>query len=1014
MIKLERINTNFERAVEDEDEDDGSLGSGGSPTWVLGDILQSLEEPDKSTTYLVSKTNELVALLQRYPDLKSELVLPVFGRRVQKLLSHSATEVMATGYRTARYAITDLASLKAIINLKTDAFVIRSLAKEQSFNLEREQAIKFIRGYMEVPEGVGELSLGVLCALVAVAEEPADKLNEIALETLAELLLFDPSKVSAAGGIKVLTQALAKGSYELSDSIMMAFLFLLDMPSTRQYIWAGIDLEAIMTPFAELQDLEHIDEAKIKGTARVLSITLKSWCGLFYMCMFDLAMIRSVVQSMRLRLPGVREIIMDFLFEIFSITKPEWSTPYLAGRRLTSYVNSAETTRLGSKAASTSLRDQYVSLLLAVFIEAELLQHLLIIIQDNLDDKNTRKATLLLGEIITLSADLMPQRYAVKTQVLGPLFASASRFGSLDRFAASSTINQIDRITRNLYHALPDLALQVRGEARRETRASELKKMRLGLHLDDTYFRNMLLDTNVLSTKNYTKWNWDTLIELMQGPLLNPRRLDEAIRATKFMKRLMSFYRPFKYRFSEIRRSTHNERYVRAGGVLIKTLLANPEGVKYLMENKLLRQIAECLAQLDPASGITSAEPLFSRQRLETTLSYGYFRLVGILTASRDGVAMVERWRIFNMFYHMTELGSRKDLLILLISSLDYHLDGHPRILLEKVLTTCDKEARLFATSYVATLIDYDYPRMHNWAIRLLVEQLYDVDQDVRELAVKSLGDACDDGRTSEYLVAVLPDMDRISDVIAPLLLRFLATPEGFKFLSGLDFVEREMDLWFTAGINEYVQVVERELAQALFFGQGDNSTAARAVLPTHFYRELIRTDAGCKLLRQKDHVHTFCTYIKENSKEFTDLAVLTKLKACLWAIGNIASLASGIPFLEESDIVGFIVDIAFNAQVWSLRGTAYFVIGLIASTAEGFEMVDEFGWETALTVMGEPLGLSLPIDIKRFVSMPPWTSDNVLRPSRRGVYVADQDVHNLKQIVVAQQTKKPATRSSP
>lgn len=58
-----------------------SPNSPSSPTWALGDLLQSLEEPDRSPLFLVSKTNELASLLQRYPNLKKELVLSVFGRR---------------------------------------------------------------------------------------------------------------------------------------------------------------------------------------------------------------------------------------------------------------------------------------------------------------------------------------------------------------------------------------------------------------------------------------------------------------------------------------------------------------------------------------------------------------------------------------------------------------------------------------------------------------------------------------------------------------------------------------------------------------------------------------------------------------------------------------------------------------------------------------------------------------------------------------------------------------------
>lgn len=90
-------------------------------------------------------------------------------------------------------------------------------------------------------------------------------------------------------------------------------------------------------------------------------------------------------------------------------------------------------------------------------------------------------------------------------------------------------------------------------------------------------------------------------MEIIQGPLGNWKRLEEA-KSTKFLKRLLSFYRPFKHKFSDILNTKPNQRYVRVGCALFTTLLASPEGVKYLGGNKLLFQIAECLAQLDPVS----------------------------------------------------------------------------------------------------------------------------------------------------------------------------------------------------------------------------------------------------------------------------------------------------------------------------------------------------------------------------------------------------------------------------
>lgn len=660
--------------------------------------------------------------------------------------------------------------------------------------------------------------------------------------------------------------------------------------------------------------------------------------------------------------------------------------------------------------SSRSLTDKYVALLLSLFIEAELLRFLFSMIEENLDAKNTRKATLLLGEIISLSAKILPQTYAIRTQILGDLFSSAARFGSLDRFPASSAIFGIDRITKSLYHSLPDLSLQNRGEGGppvKESRKSELKKMTLGLHLDDTYFRSLLLETNVLSTKNYTKWNWDVLIEIIQGPLLNPKRLDEAIRATKFMKRLMSFYRPFKYRFSEVRKTTSTQRYVKAGSVLVKTLLANPEGVKYLSENKLLRQIAECMAQLDPMSGITSSEPLFSKHRLESTLSYGYFTLLGTLSSDPNGVIMIERWRMFNMFYHLSELSSRKDLIMALISNLDYHLEGHPRILLAKVLMTGDIDVRLFATSFMATLLDYDDLKMHDWAVRLLVEQLYDVDQEVCDLAVKVLGDACVMSRTLDQIVKCLPDLGYLTDSISPLLLRFLSTSHGLDFLKGLDYIEQQMKEWYESGNETYVHVVERQLAMSLIVSTGP--TEAGVTLPPHFYRELVRTTEGSKLLHQTNHVTTFCEYIEQHANEEADLTILTKLKSCLWAVGSIASMELGIPFFEETGVVKTIVEIAKSSKVWSLKGTAFYVINLFSSTPSGLEMVDEYGWESTVSVMGSPVGLCVPRNLAAFLETPAWETRSMLRPSRRGVYVAEPESGYLKQVVVALPPAKPS-----
>lgn len=56
-------------------------------------------------------------------------------------------------------------------------------------------------------------------------------------------------------------------------------------------------------------------------------------------------------------------------------------------------------------------------------------------------------------------------------------------------------------------------------------------------------------------TKEHTKWNFETLQDLIEGPLLNPKRLEEAIKVSKFVKRLMSFFHPFSHRFSDVKKT---------------------------------------------------------------------------------------------------------------------------------------------------------------------------------------------------------------------------------------------------------------------------------------------------------------------------------------------------------------------------------------------------------------------------------------------------------------------------
>lgn len=198
----------------------------------------------------------------------------------------------------------------------------------------------------------------------------------------------------------------------------------------------------------------------------------------------------------------------------------------------------------------------------------------------------------------------LPNDFSSSLQTIPALLTVASREGNEEYSFATGMIYQVDRVTRTLQRSglmskSPPISSNRPSEQVASSRSSDNAKTKLNIDMDDLQFRSLLLETQVLATVNYLKWKWDLINDIIEGPLLNPKRLEEAIKASKFLKRLTGFYRPFKYRFSDAKNTKPNQRYVRTGCALIKTLLQNNEGVAYLSESKLLRQLAECVAQLD-------------------------------------------------------------------------------------------------------------------------------------------------------------------------------------------------------------------------------------------------------------------------------------------------------------------------------------------------------------------------------------------------------------------------------
>ena len=354
-----------------------------SPTYALAEILQSLEEEGMQPDYYVSRANRLAELLKRHPTLKYDLAWSTFGLRVQTMLLSESRDVVAAGFRVTRHAIADRKSLQTIRALQTDSLVILSLVKESKATIEREQALKFVRAFLDVKDGVQELSNAVVRTIVSIAEHYEDRLRNIAILTLTEILVKDAALVVVAGGIAPLTDALGDGNYPGCESLVSALLHMNDTPRLRKLLLSGRELEAPFAPFTDPLAV-HSHEDRLKMNVRSVATILNTWPGLFNLAKGRFAAVRSLLFSLFHPSLFVRDLMLDLLFDVLHIKPPSWTSSFLAGRRLTTY---GRVTNLRANSATqqsqieseddinrVNLVDHYTALVLAILLECGLIK----------------------------------------------------------------------------------------------------------------------------------------------------------------------------------------------------------------------------------------------------------------------------------------------------------------------------------------------------------------------------------------------------------------------------------------------------------------------------------------------------------------------------------------------------------------------------------------------------------------------------------------------------------------
>jgi rapamycin-insensitive companion of mTOR len=82
----------------------------------------------------------------------------------------------------------------------------------------------------------------------------------------------------------------------------------------------------------------------------------------------------------------------------------------------------------------------------------------------------------------------------------------------------------------------------------------------------------------------------------------------------------------------------------------------------------------------------------------------------------------------------------------------------------------------------------------------------------------------------------------------------------------------------------------------------------------------------------------------------------ILELKAALWGCGHVATSPLGISFLAEHGVVQAVLHLVQSCPVYSVRGTAFYVLGLLATTFEGANLLNKAGWNLLLFCTKLPL----------------------------------------------------------
>lgn len=393
---------------------------------------------------------------------------------------------------------------------------------------------------------------------------------------------------------------------------------MINSPDTRVYLRHFKDLNRLFSVFTQADGVdkdprkEILDKLLIQlnYVSKAIVNMIRTTHGLIYLASSPLGL-ASLIGALNQPIKLYKQLaILNLFIEIFDV-------PLYVGGNI--YLSSTST----GPGQSQNLLNNYVALLLQAFYRCGVYEALIRVgIQSEENSELNIKSRFLLKKIMYLSSSLLPEVPQVASLVnIATDFDEPSEVFAVQQI--SSNENQRRSRATKIIKELSEISLRNPLEVNKESQVNFQHQFTISdfpeffmmcydhfnqathfkLDLQTYYYRADLffdaqkLEAKIIASKvlkykvrDFRDWDFPLLLELFEndGVLWNNERLEHHLERTKFIKRLLKFYMPYKEMFVKLPWRQDNLIYARVGYLLLKTLLKWPIGTKTLIGKQFI------------------------------------------------------------------------------------------------------------------------------------------------------------------------------------------------------------------------------------------------------------------------------------------------------------------------------------------------------------------------------------------------------------------------------------------